>query len=209
MSHGRTHFYGKTWIYRAQAIVFGSFTIFGLCTGPLFLTGTWERADGKPGTGAGIGLTAVTLVFMLPVFVLAVFNLRVRRQPIVRLCREGIEARLIGGTRVDGVPLLPTQVRLLWGFLSTEFFRVRVFRVLWPDVVGAQVTGLPGMRLLCVHGAFREISDGTALVTQPVANDLTIQQVYLKRPLEELATAISHYRSSDSIRGELGSWSQS
>ena len=182
MSDDQTQFYGKTWIYWSQSIIFGLFTIFGLIMGPLFLTGTMERADGKPCTEAGIAITAVTLVFMLPAFVLAVFNFRIRQAPLVRICREGIEARLIGRTSIDGIPLVPAQVRLLWGFISTQIFRARLLRVLWPDLGDAQVTGLPAMRVLSIAGVFREIPDGLLIVTEPVANRVTFQQVDFKRP---------------------------
>ncbi len=207
MSHDQAQFFGKTWIFTSQSIVFGFFTIFGLVMGPLFLTGTMKRADGAPDTGAGIALTAVTLVFMLPSFVLAVFNLRVRRAPLVRICRDGVEARLIGRTSIDGIPLVPTQARLLWGFLSTQFFRTRVLRVLWPDLGDTPITGLPAMRVLSINGVFREAPDGLLLATEPVADRVIFQQVDFKRPLDEIATAISLYASNESIRANLPGWS--
>jgi hypothetical protein len=208
MSDHQTQFYGKTWIYWAQSIIFGLFAIFGLIMGPLFLTGTMERADGKPGTEAGIGITAVTLVFMLPAFVLAVFNLRVRRLPLVRICREGVEARLIGRTSIDSVPLVPGLVRFLWGLISTQSFRNRPVRVHWPDLMDAQVTGLPAMRVLSINGIFREFHDGLLIVTEPVANQAVFQQTDFKRPLQDVANAISFYTSRESIRGSLPSWSR-
>jgi hypothetical protein len=109
MSIHPTQCYGKTWIYRSQSIIFGGFTLFGLIMGPLFLTGAMKSADGTPAKDAGIGLTAVTLGFMLPAFAMAVFNLRVRRAPLIQICREGIETRLIGRTSLDGVPLVPSR----------------------------------------------------------------------------------------------------
>jgi hypothetical protein len=146
---------------------------------------------------------------MLPVFVLAMFNLRIRRAPLVRICREGVETRLIGRTRLDGFPLVPVPIRLLWGFISTQFFRVRLFRVLWPDLGDVRVTGLPAMRVLAINGVFREIPDGLVIVTEPVASRVLFQQVDFKRPLHEVANAISVYNSDVSIRGSLPSWSGS
>ncbi len=208
MSNDESLFYGKTWIFWSQSIIFGLFTIFGLVLGPLFLTGTLERADGKPGTVAGIALTAISLVFMAPVFVLAAFNLVVRRAPIVRLCREGVEARLIGGTSIDRVPLVPAQIRLLWGFISTEFFRDRVLRVLWADLGDAQVTGLPGMRVFLIDGIFREVADDSSVATEPVANRVIFRQVDFKRPLQEVANAIFVCTSEAPICESLPSWSR-
>jgi hypothetical protein len=208
MSDHQTQFYGKTWIYLTQAIIFGLFVIFGLIMGPLFLAGTMERADGKPGTEAGIAMTAVTLVFMLPVFVLAVFNLRARRAPLVRIYREGVEVCLIGRTSIDGMPLVPAAVRLLWGFISTQSFRNRPLRVLWPDLINARVTRLPAMRALSINGIFREIPDGLLIMTASVANRVVFQQVAFKRSLQDVANAISFYTSKESIRGNLPSWSE-
>src|SRR5262249_51405640 len=139
MADPETRFQAKTWIFLPTAIFMGLFIVFGLIMGPLYLTGTMKRVDGKPATDAGIAITAVTLAFFVPAFVLAVFNLQVRRAPLVRICREGIEARLIGQTSLDGVPLVPATVRFYWGFISTQSFRNRALRTLWADVGVAQV----------------------------------------------------------------------
>jgi hypothetical protein len=208
MSIHPTQFYGKTWIYWAQSIIFGGLTLFGLIMGPLFLTGAMKRADGKPAEDAGIGLTAVTLGFMLPVFVVAVFNLRVRRAPLIQIWREGIETRLIGRTSIDGVPLVPAMVRIVWGFITMQSFRNRALRTFWPDVRGAQVAGLPAMRILFVNGVFREIPDGPLIVTEPVANRVIFQQVDFKRPLPVVAEAIAFYASNPRLCDRLPSWSK-
>lgn len=136
-------------------------------------------------------------------------NLNRPRRPAgtARICREGVETRLIGRTSIDGIPLVPAQVRLLWGFISTQFFRARLLRVLWPDLGDARVTGLPAMRVLSINGVFREIPDGLLIVTEPAANRVTFQQVDFKRPLHEVANAISLYTAKESIRGNLPSWS--
>lgn|SRR5579883_379674 len=122
MAGPETRFRAKTWIFRARVIGLGFFTLFGMIYGPLFLTGAMKDAMGRPARGAGIGITAVTLGFFLPAFAIAFFNLGVRRPPLVRICREGIEARLIGGTSLDGVPSVPGLVRFYWGLLSTQSF---------------------------------------------------------------------------------------
>ena len=109
---------------------------------------------------------------------------------------------------VDGIPLLPGMVRFHWGIISTQFFRVRLLRVLWPDLSDARVAGLPAMRVLSIDGVFREIPDGLIIVGEPVANRVIFQQVDFERPLQEVANAVSFYTSKEQIRGNLPSWSR-
>jgi hypothetical protein len=208
MAGPETRFQAKTWIYLPAAIFMGLFVVFGLIMGLLFLTGTMKRVDGRPATDAGIAITAVTLGFCLPAFCAAVFNLQVRRAPLVRICLEGIEARLIGQTSLDGVPLVPAAVRFYWGFISTQSFRNRALRTLWTDVRGAQVTGLPSMRILAIDGVFREIPDGVLAGTAPVTHRVIFQQVDFKKPLQDVANAIAFYTANPSIRHTLPSWSE-
>jgi hypothetical protein len=167
-----------------------------------------KGVDGKPATDAGIPMTLVTLGVFLPVFGVAVFNLRLRRAPLVRICRDGIETRLIGRTSLDGVPLVPAMVRFYWGFLSTQSFRNRALRTLWTDVRGAQVAGLPAMRVLTIDGVFREIPDGVLAVTEPVTYRVIFQQVDFKQPLQDVANAIAAYIANPSMRDTLSSWSE-
>jgi hypothetical protein len=206
MAQPETRFYGKTWIYRAQAIIFGSFTIFGSIMGPLFLSGT-EGADGKPRPEAGIGLTAVTLVIMLPAFVVAVFNLRARRLPLIRLCREGLVARLIGQTAIDRVPLVPELVRLLWGFLSMQSLRHRSLCVGWPDLINMDITGLPALYVLSIRGVFRE-HDQMGHPSDPSVTITVFQQADFRVALQAIADAISFYKWNEPMRGKLPSWSE-
>ena len=208
MSHHPTQFFGKTWIYSARAMIFGGFTLFGLIMGPLFFTGAMKRVDGTPAKDAGIAITVVTLGFMLPAFALAVFNLRVRRAPLLQVRREGVEARLIGRTSFDGLPLVPARVRFVWGLISTQSFRNRALRTFWPDVRGAQVAGLPAMRVLLVEGVFREIPDGPLIVMESVTNRIIFQQVDFKKPLPDVAGAIAFYMSNPLLRDQLPSWSK-
>ena len=208
MPNHSPQFYAKTWIFRGGSIILGGFTAFGLVMGPLFLTGAMKRPDGTPARDAGIGITAVTLVFMLPAFVVAAFNLRVRRHPLIRICREGVKAHLIGRTSIDGIPLVPAAVRLWWGFVTTQSFRNRALRALWPDVRGAQVSGLPAMRVLSIDGTFREIPDGILVVTEPVTFRIVFQQADFKKPLQDVADAIAFYHSNPLIHGQLPTWSQ-
>jgi len=63
------------------------------------------------------------------------------------------------------------------------------------------------MPVLSINGVFRQIPDGPLIVLEPVANRVIFQQVDFKRPLEEVADAISFDTSKDSIRGNLPSWS--
>src|SRR3954465_2957401 len=106
-----TRFTGKTWIFYAQALIWGGIGTFGLIFGPLFLFGFMNKANGAPATDAGIGLTVVS-VPLLMLSDLAVYNIRARRRPLLRLCREGIEIMEIGRSSLDGIPLIPGMIRV-------------------------------------------------------------------------------------------------
>ena len=74
-----TQFMGKSWIYIPQAVTAGFMGLFSLILGLLFLFGFMTNADGTPAPDAGLALS-ITSVFLLPVFALAMYNLRARRQ---------------------------------------------------------------------------------------------------------------------------------
>src|SRR4051812_12790295 len=75
-------FMARTWIFVVQALIFGGLASFSLVFGPLFLFGFMKKANGMPGTDAGIALTALSVPFLL-VFALAVYHLSARRRPLL------------------------------------------------------------------------------------------------------------------------------
>jgi hypothetical protein len=199
-------FYRKTWIFTAQCWFFGTFTLFGLILGPLYWVGAIESADGRPTTSAGIGLTVVASVFMLPAFLLALSNRRARRWPLISLYREGLQAREIGRTSLDQIPLVPGPLRFAWSFLSGQGFRVRCYRVGWESLDGVKVFGPPITRTMTIHGRFAPASDDFPESPGEAIPQIGFHQAEFKTPLDQVAETIREYQHDAGTRVNLPAW---
>ncbi len=199
------HYPGKTWIFYAQAYIFGGFGFFGLVLGPLFLFGVMKDAQGRPATDAGVGLT-ITSVLLLLVFALAVFNIVARRRPMLAVCREGLAVNMIGSSSLDGVPLIPSMIRVAWLVVSRQGFKQQVILVPWQSLHHADISGLPMARVLTIVGPIYRASDQAFNNAIPLANQVVIREVAFDDPLEEIAEMINLYRRTPEIRCELSSW---
>ena len=90
LSNAKSAFYAKSWYLYVGALVFTVLALFCAILGPLFLFDIMKRADGKPGTEAGVAMS-IMAVPMLLVALLGWFNVYARCKPLVRLCEEGME----------------------------------------------------------------------------------------------------------------------
>ncbi len=199
MKESKTQFRARTWIFRAQLLLFGFFCAIGLTMGPLFIAGM-KDAQGRPAPEAGFWLTTITAGVFLPAFARALFDLRARKRPLVSLWREGIQVRLIGRTSLDGVPGVPNLIRFAWGVLSTQSFRSRTRLALWEEIQGAWVEGLPAMRILIIEGEFWSTND-----VCDVEPRILFHQVDFRDSLPEIADAI---QSCSADPNQLSSWSE-
>ncbi|MEW4571381.1 hypothetical protein AB1L88_26200 [Tautonia sp. JC769] len=204
-----TAFMGKTWIFVVQAITFGIFAAFGLGLGPLFLLGIMVRADGRPGTDAGIAMCLMGIPLLL-IFAMAVFNLRARREPLLRLCREGIEIVRVGSSSLDGIPMIPAVLRIAWLIVSTEGFRKTVVHVPWGDVLGARVTGPRMARrlVIVVSPARAEAEDDRLSGGAGPGGEITLDEFEFKTPLDQIAEAIHSAANAPVGFGQLPSWDE-
>jgi hypothetical protein len=201
-----TQFEAKIWIYLVQALVFGGLAAFSLGFGPLFLFGIMKKADGTPATEAGVALCVMSVPLLL-IFALAVFNVRARRRPPLRLYREGLEIVLIGNSSLAGIPLIPGLIRVAWHIISTEGFRQKVACIPWECFQQASVSGPPMARQLVIVSSpllldEKDIPAGSFLVEQVV-----LQEVAFKTPLDQIAHAINLTASSGPLT-HLPSWHQ-
>ncbi len=107
LSNAKSAFYAKSWYLYVGAILFTMLALFCAILGPLFLFDIMKRADGKPGTEAGVAMS----IMAVPMFLVALlgwFNVYARRKPLLRVCTEGMEINVIGASSLDGTPLIPT-----------------------------------------------------------------------------------------------------
>ncbi|MGL4550817.1 MAG: hypothetical protein ACRC33_06490 [Gemmataceae bacterium] len=197
-------FMGKTWIFVAQAVLFGCLALFSLVSGSLFLSGIAHKANGAPATDAGIALSIMSVPFLL-LFALAVYNLRARRRPVLRLCREGIEITQIGSSSLDRIPLIPTLVRVAWLILSTQGFRRKIIRTPWGCFREARVSGPPMSRRLSITASPFPVGEGVRVGPVEVVQGV-YYEVEFTTPLDRIAEAIKSRADSPDGLSQLPSW---
>jgi hypothetical protein len=200
-----TEFRAKTWIHWAQALIFGFLAVFCLILGPLFLLEVLKDAKGASARDAGIALCAMSLPFSL-IFASAVFNLKARRRPILRLCREGIEVIVLGSSSLDAIPLIPGLVRVAWLILSTQGFRRKLFCFPWECYEDAYVTGRPMVKRLTIVASGSSTDHESLPKDSYVTEQLVLVDAAFDTPLDEIADAIKWYANSSQIASNLPSW---
>ncbi len=205
MSHHipTTEFLAKTWIFVVGAIVLGGLAAFSLILGPLFLFEVAKNARGQPAPDAGLALTIMSVPLAL-MFALAVFNIAARRRPLLRVCREGLAINLIGTSSLDGVPLVPTLVRVAWLIVTLQGFRQQILFAPWASFRGASISGLPMVRKLTIAGDMYRSS--RIEPAEPFANQVVLDESAFVVPLEQIAGTINEYRQQAELRDSLGSW---
>lgn len=201
-----TQFSGKTWIFIVQALVFGGLGVFSLVMGPLFLFGIMTRADGRPGTDAGIALTILSIPFLL-VFALALFNVVARRRPILRVCREGLELNMIGSSSLDGIPLIPGLIRVAWLIISFKGFKQQIVRAPWKSLRHVEVSGPPMAHTLTIVASILQPPIAQRNSWPPIANQIAFREVAFDAPLDQIADTINAYSQNIESHNHLPSWS--
>lgn len=201
-----TEFMGKTWIFVAQSLIFGGLASVSLIVGPLSLFGFMKKANGMPATDGGIALTVLGVPFLL-VFALAVYNLSARRRPLLRLCREGIEFVQISSSSLDGIPLIPVWIRLMWLVLSRQGFRKQVVRVPWRAFQDAWVSGPPMARQLTINVSLSLATAEEVPLDTFVIDQIVVPEDMFSTPLDQIDAAIRLHANRPMDREHLASWS--
>jgi hypothetical protein len=195
-------FRGRRWIFFAVAIVFGALALFCLTAGPLYLTGMLKDVRNRPRPDAGLGIL-LTGIPTAAICAAAVLNILVRREPLLRLFREGIELRRLGSADLDAAPI-PPLARVVCSLVSFNALRQHRYRAEWSQLDEALVLGLPGMRVLKLKGDFHEVGDGSDGL-YPALEAATLSDYELAAPPAEVAAAIDFYRGRTET-GDLPSW---
>lgn len=195
-----TEFYARTWVITVSAVILSGLAGFALILGPLFLLKIIERADGKPGTEAGIALTIIG-TFLAAISALGWYSLFARQRPYIRLGKEGIEIQLIGATCLDGIPLLPTLLRAAWAVVSMQGFKRQTGYILWRYLDDVSVSGVSMVKNLRLDGViFFSTKKGDA-----TAASVTFQDSEFQDDIGVVAAAIRTYRDAPHLRDQLPS----
>jgi hypothetical protein len=198
-----TKFFGKTWIYQVQFFVLGLFAIFSLTMGVLFHFRIIKPADGRKDVSTAVIALLSIGAGLLPVVGTAIFNIAARRRPIFRICREGIEIRSIGDSKIKRMVFLPKLVRVVLLIVTLQAFRAKILRISWDRLSHIDATGIPMDRYLIVLGDIRVYPPSGVDEALLVAQQYTFPQVAFKMPLENVVDAVKKYAADPSA---LESW---
>lgn len=177
-------FYGKTWIYVAQASIFGMFGVIGIIFGLLSLFGIARSADGRPMIEAGIPSTIMGIAF-LGIAAVAIIHIRARSEPIIRILDQGLEIKVLGSTVLDSVPVAPIGLTLLFHGLRNQ-----VVWVPWSTFRGAEISGFPIARTLTIFAVIYSSIAAEQDQQPPIASRISFGEHEFVDSLDEVAATI-------------------
>lgn len=203
-SNSETVFYAKTWYIHVVAIVFTMLTLFCATFGPLFLFDIMKRADGKPGMEAGVAMSIMAVPMCL-IALLGWFNVYARRKPLLRICEEGIEINIIGASSLDGVPLIPTLIRVAWLILSLQGFKKQIGWIPWDLFRAVSIGGLPMARTLVIDATIAYPTFRGNELTAKVGENVAFRDVDFRVQLDTVASSILAFYDNPNARAGLPS----
>jgi hypothetical protein len=178
--------------------------LFCAILGPLFLFDIMKRADGKPGTEAGVAMS----IMAVPMFLVALpgwFNVYARRKPLLRVCTEGMQINVIGASSLDGTPLIPNLVRVAWLILSLQEFKKQIGWIPWEMLRNIEVVGLPMMRSLVIDATIAYPTFRGDAMTARIGDSIAFRDAEFQDSLEVIASAIQQFYNDPDARIALPS----
>jgi hypothetical protein len=188
-----------------QVIVFGGLSVLSLIMGPLFYFGLLKDANNRNAPHAGIMLSIMGMLF-LSIFCLALFNILARRQPLIRLYREGLELNILGSSTLDKVIFLPGIIRVAWLLISLQGFKRKIYRIPWHCYHVTRITGLPMCKIITFFADIFPSDASDFLTIQAVTHDISFPQVAFKCQLDQISDTIREYSSNEQMQFSLKSW---
>ncbi|HEV8605629.1 MAG TPA: hypothetical protein VGQ99_09700 [Tepidisphaeraceae bacterium] len=195
----RDRFRAKIWIYVAQFIIFAPLGLLAIFVGIGSWTGSMRDANGELRPEAGPPATIMgTLILLYSSFI--AFNIFARAKPLIRCHREGIECLIVGQTDLDGVPLMPSSLRLFFAIVTLQGFRSVRYRIPWEQFQSAEVAGLPMARVLRLNGVVTNLNTGQ------VGPQISFPQVALANDVHRVAQTLTKFGSNPTTRAHLLPW---
>ncbi len=200
-------FYPKMWYHAVTALAFTVLGLISVILGPLFLFDILKRADGKPGTEAGVALSIIGSLMMV-VAQLGWFNVYARRKPLLQIFREGIVVNIIGASSLDNVPLVPGILRVAWLILSLQGFKSQVGMIPWDLFSGARVSGLPMMRSLVIVASIVYPNRRDRSFKSLPCSIIVFREADFHDSLDKITAAIHEFHFDQEKRVALPSWNE-
>jgi hypothetical protein len=200
----QTEFFGKTWIYQVGAFL--SALLVGLCIlmAILFVAGVVQPKGVVPPNVAASRLLLISIPIAF-VTLLCWSNLRARRRPLLRICREGLEVNIVGRGNLERVHTLPTSFKLAWLVMSMQGFRSQIGWVPWESYRASVVSGMPTWRTLTIHGTVAYPTFQGDEIKAAVGDHVTLHGSECRDSLKEIANTIETISADSSLWAGLPS----
>ena len=201
-------FYAKTWVLWAQVLIFGQLALVGCIAGPLFWLDIAKPANGHPGHEAGIPLTIISYVVILPIFILSASHLLVFQKPVIVLFKEGLETRCMASkpgqslssvlTMVLNLDIITIPLSVIYRLITFQkLVDIPTYKIPWSEIDAIYVT----MIGLNINGRLYDDSNGQMLNTDIVSFDRNI----FESP-EYVCKTLEHYYVDPALREQLPTW---
>jgi hypothetical protein len=201
----RTVFYGKRWLFALggsiAAFVFMSMALMG----PLILLGQVEDDFGKP-LPPVVGVVVSSIAIFLGFLTWVLWkNFFVRGRPLIRICRDGVEVRVIAASALNDDWTTPSKPVLLWRIITGSGYGKRIGWISWDLLRTVTIVGNSEKKLV-LEGP---VAAPTALkgneLTARIGESLAFKDSQLKNHLQTIADTILSYKNSTESRQSLPS----
>jgi len=173
--------YAKTWAFWVLTLIFGCFALFGCIAGPLFCLDIAKSANGHPGYEAGIPLTIISYVVMLPIFILSANRLLAFQKPVIVIFKEGLEIRCMASGAGQGLSsvlatvlnldIITIPLSVIYRLITFQkLVDIATYKIPWSEINAIYVT----MTGLNINGWLYDDSVGQMLNTDIVSFDRNI-----------------------------------
>lgn len=201
----RTVFYGKRWLLALggsiAAFVFISMAIMG----PLVLLGQLKDDFGKPlPPVAGVILSSIAIFLGFLTWVLWK-NFLVRGRPLIRVCREGVEVRIIAASALNDDWTMPSKPVLLWRIITGSGYGNRIGWISWDHLRSVTIVGNSEKKLVLEGPVAVETAVKGDELTARIGANLAFKDSQLKNRLQTIADSILTYKNSTDSRQSLPS----
>ena len=174
-------FYAKTWVFWVLTLIFGQLALVGCIAGPLFWLDIAKSANGRPGYEAGIPLTIISYVVMLPIFILSASRLSAFQKPVIVIFKEGLETRCMTSEPKQGISsvlatvlnldIITIPLSVIYRLITFQkLVDIVTYNISWTEIDAIYVT----MTGLNINGWLYDDSVGQMLNTDIVSFDRNI-----------------------------------
>jgi hypothetical protein len=126
------------------------------------------------------------------------FQIRARRGPAIRACREGVLVRLTQRSQIPEIPSAPGSVEMVWNLLNGRGARFPMASVPWEEIEAIGVTRLQWHRVLVIQVNSDRERDGSFFLVVP--------QSELTRSVRRIAVSLSTFFRDSDRRVGLSAW---